>query len=514
MTYTLAQWLKRYGPIGLVLVTAVIVRIYGLGFGLPYAYHVDEPRYLYAAVGMLQERTLNPGWFHQPTLYTYMVAFVLAVYYAWGVVAGQFHSMADLFRPPYHFDGLVSLPAEFLLARLLTVILSVLTIWLVYKMCREWFGQTGAILAAAFLALSIFHVTSSHFIATDAPVALFIMAALYFCARLAQKGHVLDYLLVGLFVGLAVGTKYSAYVLVIPVALAHLLAWKRGVVRLFNPALLLMGGTAVVVFFFSTPYSVFNNNQFVTDLRYEWEHNKIKGHIGAEGDSGRWFLNQLLTGSDRWLTIMAICGFVWATWKREWPVVLVGSFVLFYFLSMASNLVHFERFLVPMIPPLAVGAGYFFAVLAEKTPVRYKPLLIMLGVLLLLEPAVRVVQFDQRLVQTDVRTTARQWITENLPPGTRVARELFAPDLEDTQLVMQRVDPLNLHPAEWYRQQGFEYLVFAEARYGVLWRDPERYVDLIAQYEALWQEMELVATFTGPYVGRPDHDILVYKVTP
>ncbi len=505
---------KRYGLIGMMLVTAVFVRIYGLDFGLPFAYHIDEPRYLYAAVGMLQERTLDPGWFHQPTLYTYLVALVLALYYAWGAAAGQFHTTMDLFRPPFHFDGLIPLPTEFLLARLLTVLLSVLTIWLVYKMSQEWFGQRGAIMAAAFLTLSIFHVTSSHFIATDVPVALFIMVALYFCARLAERGQTLDYLLVGLFVGLAVGTKYSVYVLGVPAALAHLLAWKRGMVRLFDPALFLMGGAALVAFFISTPYSVFNNNQFVADLRYEWEHNKVSGHIGAEGDSGRWYLRQLLGSSDRWLTILAIGGFMWALQKRDWSVVLVGSFVLAYFLSIATTLVHFERFLVPMMPPLAVGAGYFFAALAEKVPTQYKPLLTVLALLLLIEPAVRVAQFDWRLAQTDVRTTARNWIAENLPPGTRVARELFAPDMEDSDLAIQRVDPLNLYPAAWYRQQGFEYVIFAEARFGVLWRDPERYADLIARYEALWQEMELIADFTGPYVGRPDHEILVYKVTP
>jgi hypothetical protein len=99
--------LKRHWLIGLVVITAVFVRLWGIDFGLPYAYHVDEPRFIYSAVGSLQSGDPNPGWFQQPSLYTYLITFVLGLYFAFGWLTGGFQSRADLFQPPYHFDGYI-----------------------------------------------------------------------------------------------------------------------------------------------------------------------------------------------------------------------------------------------------------------------------------------------------------------------------------------------------------------------------------------------------------------------
>jgi hypothetical protein len=314
--------------------------------------------------------------------------------------------------------------------------------------------------------------------------------------------------------GLAIGTKYSAYVLVVPAALAHLLAWQRGKSHLFAPGLLLLGLSTVLVFFLTTPYALFDNAQFTADLRYEWEHHKILGHIGAEGNSGGWLLEQLLTSSDRWLTLLAAAGFGLAIWRRNWPLLLVLAFSGVYFISMALNIVRFERFLVPMIPALALAAGYAFAIVHKKLPPNRQPLLLIVGALLLVEPVLWVGRFDARLAQTDGRTTAREWIVENIPAGAKIGRELFAPNLDQEPYTSVRFDWLNEHDAAWYRQEGYDYLIFAEARYGVLWRDPTAYIDLIGRYELLWADMTLVAEFTGPYVGRPEHDIKIYQLNP
>jgi len=506
--------LKRHWLIGVVLLVTLSVRLWGVNFGLPYAYHVDEPRYIYSAVGILQSGSLNPGWFQQPSLYTYLVTLVIAFYFLGGWLTGSFQSRADLFQPPYHFDGYIPLPAEFLLPRLLTVAFGVATVILVYWIARRWMGQVGGLAAAAFLALSVFHSESSHYIATDVPVALFIIAALYFLHRITETGDNKYYLLAGVMAGLAVGTKYSAYVLAVPAALAHFMAWRHGKSRLFAPGLLLLGVSTLLVFFLTTPYALFDSPQFLADLRYEWEHHKILGHIGAEGNSGRWLLEQLLTRSDRWLALLAAAGFTLAAWRKNRAVLLVLAFSAVYFASMASNLVRFERFLVPMIPALALAAGYVFSLLHQKIPAHRQPLLLLLGALLLVEPALSVGRFNSHLAQADVRTTARAWITDNIPAQSKIAREPYTPNLDNLPYTVQLFERVNDNTAEWYANQNFDYVITAEARYANLYQDPERYADEIAAYEALFDNLELVTEFTGPYVGRPEHAIKIYKVNP
>jgi hypothetical protein len=274
-----------------------------------------------------------------------------------------------------------------------------------------------------------------------------------------------------------------------------------------------MGAAALLAFFVTTPYAVFANEEFTADLQYEWQHHKIIGHVGAEGNSGQWLAEQLLTRSDRWLTVLAVAGIVLAAWRRQWAVLLVSSFTVVYFLNMSANLVRFERFLVPIIPTLAVSAGYFGIELVRWGGKR-PWLLPVLLLLLLSEPIISVAQFDNQLAQTEARTLARDWIRDNIPATSMLATERYAPNLDGAGYEIRRITSLNEHPPEWYRQQGFDYLIFAEAQYAIPWRDPAQYADLITAYEVLWDNFELVAEFDGPYVGRPHHNVLIYQVTP
>ena len=178
---------------------------------------------------------------------------------------------------------------------------------------------------------------------------------------------------------------------------------------------------------------------------------------------------------------------------------------------MASNIVRFERFLVPMIPALALAAGYTFSFIHKQIPDKRQPVLLILGLLLLIEPVLWVGRFDNRLAQTEVRTLARQWIIDNIPADSYIARERYSPNLENEGYSAQLFDQLYDNPPQWYIDQGYDYIIFAEARYRTIYLDPERYPAEIQAYERLFENLELVQTFNGPYVGRPDHEIRIYR---
>lgn len=506
---------RSHWPIAVILIFAAGIRLWGVDFGLPYAYHVDEPRYIHSAVGIIQSGNLNPGWFNQPSLYTYLVTILIGGYYLFGRLIGNFQTVDDLFRPPYHFDGFIDLPNEFLIARLLTIIFGIATIWLVYYTARRWMGNIGAIVAALFLAVSIFHVSSSRFIATDVPVAFFAVLTLYAAGQIAEGGGLRDYLLAGIALGLAIGTKYSAYVLVLPIILAHLLAWRRGTTKLLSTSLLWLTLSTGFTAFITTPFALFDSSSFIEDVIYEWRHHKILGHIGAEGDSAQWLSLELISRSDRWLTITAIFGFGLGLFRKNWKILLVFSFTIAYFISMATNSVRFERFLVPLIPALALAAGYFIGELYEQYSGKNRQLIITaVVVLILIEPAISVMRSGQILSNPDTRTIARNWIKENIPTGSRIAREAFAPNLDGMGYDVNTFSRLNEHPVLWYVENGFDYLVFAQARYGNLYDEPDRYAEQIAGYNALFESLTLVSELRGSYVDRPDHVIRIYSSPP
>ena len=91
---------------------------------------------------------------------------------------------------------------------------------------------------------------------------------------------------------------------------------------------------------------------------------------------------------------------------------------------------HFDRYTLPLVPPLATLAGRFRA-LAPVT------------LLLLVVPLTWSIRDDKRLTRTDTRIVAARWIAAHIPAGTVVAA-----DPSTATVSGLRVLPLQL-PAPW-----------------------------------------------------------------
>src|SRR5712691_7659250 len=91
------------------------------------------------------------------------------------------------------------------------------------------------------------------------------------------------------------------------------------------------------------------------------------------------------------------------------PLVLV-SFVLVYFIDLMTLRAHFDRYVLPLVPPLAALAGRLRA-LAPVT------------LLLLVVPLTWTIRDDKRLTRTDTRVVAQRWIVGHVPEDSTVAVE-------------------------------------------------------------------------------------------
>jgi len=80
---------------------ALVLRLWALGWGLPYVEHPDEPAVLETAVRMVKEGEPNPGRFIYPSFYYYMLALVIRLHTVWGIAQGLYQSLADLPEKTY-----------------------------------------------------------------------------------------------------------------------------------------------------------------------------------------------------------------------------------------------------------------------------------------------------------------------------------------------------------------------------------------------------------------------------
>jgi hypothetical protein len=299
-------------------------------------------------------------------------------------------------------------------------------------------------------------------------------------------------------------------VAVIPVAAV---LFRRGWRGLLEPKL--YAGLALIplVFLLTTPYAVLDSQKFLADALYESSH-YATGHPGMEGNSPTWYLGFLFQ-TEGFVALLAVVELLRALVRRERTSLLVGVFPAVYFVFIGSFEVRNDRTILPMLAFLALLAAHLLALVAGRIravsapPARWLAWtgygLLVLA--LLAVPAYGSVEASSALARDDGRAQARVWIEQNIPPGAKVALESYAPFVDPARYEIQGLHQLIDHPAQWYFDNGFDYLVFSEGWYGRFYADPARYGTAIGLYEALFAAFEEEQSFPDPGL-----DVRVFRV--
>jgi hypothetical protein len=94
-----------------------------------------------------------------------------------------------------------------------------------------------------------------------------------------------------------------------------------------------------------------------------------------------------------------------------------------------------------------------------------------------------------------------------LPPGSRIALESYSPYVDPQKFSVQGLYKLTDHPAKWYVENGYRYLIFSDRMFRRFYKDPLSFYQDIAAYESLFHTFEPVRRFTdGGY------EVLIYQV--
>ena len=227
--------------------------------------------------------------------------------------------------------------------------------------------------------------------------------------------------LAGVASGLAMGFKYPGVFLVVPLIVAAWQRWRR---------LALSLALMVTAYLASSPFVLVHSRQAWHDAA-RVQRLARKGWLGFEHDhiASIAFPDRLWHGLGPAL-IIAVAGLVVALIRRSRTDLVLVTFVVVYFADLMTLRAHFDRYTLPLVPPLAALAGRF-RMLAPVT------------LLLLVVPLTWSIRDDKRLTRTDTRVIAARWIAGHIPSGTVVAA-----DPSSATVSGLRVLPLQL-PAPW-----------------------------------------------------------------
>ena len=445
-----------------ILAGAAALRAVGIQYGLPYdnLLNPDEHNIVVRAWRMVHGGGADPHFFDYPTLLMYVEA--------------PFQAWQD--------------EPSLLMARVVVVVLGLGSIAATWWLARRAFASpAGAAIAAAIVAACTVHVAYSREAVTDVPLTLGIAASL----ALMVSGRIE---LAGVAAGLATGFKYPGILLAVPLVVAGWRQWRRLAVGLA----LMVGAFAA-----SSPFVFADAGQAWDDFS-RVQRLARAGWLGFEHDHATpiAFVDRLWEALGPAL-IVAAAGLVVAVVRRTRTDLVLASFVLVYFLDLLTIRAHFDRYTLPLIPPLAALASRFRA-LAPVT------------LLLLVVPLTWSVRDTKELTRTDTRVLAARWVEAHVPAGTEVAVDPSVPPFPRLRLL-----PLQLPgPGRKFdrnrdlatlRRDGVRWVVATGAVADRVFAARDRYPREAAFYDDLRRRADR-RYYLGPGDGRAGPWIAVYRL--
>ncbi len=424
-----AEGSRRWAWSGLAVVLGggLVLRLWGVAQGLPYAYNADEADHFVPKAIAMFGHSLNPKYFANPPAFTYVLHFVFALWFGGG--AGARHAFA------LHPDEVYTL------ARVIVALLGTTALWLLYATGARLFGRGVGLLAAAIEAVAFLPAFYAHLALNDVPTLVPLTLSLLGSAGVLRKGRRIDYLVAGVGLGLACASKYTAGIVVLPLiaaAATRYLSIEPGagaylIGRRAVIGLVLAGVSALVVFLVANPYAVLDYQSFHSELVHQSTLSaETQGKLGAPREGGVLYYLWSLTWGLGWVPALAALGGALMIWGKEQRLgwLLVPAPLLFLaFMGLQGR--YFGRWLLPIFPILCLLAAFFalriVGALGTSRRLRFGVAAVLV-VGLLAQGLVYSVHSGLVLSRADTRNLTRAWMVANVPKGALIVAEPVSPD--------------------------------------------------------------------------------------
>ena len=433
-----ARWLRRHRWLAAIALLALVLDLVGIRWGLPFdlSWSVDD-------IAPWKPLSLPFRYFEghhkYPYLHWFLSLALYAPYLAWLALRGELDLAClptieleeQCFADPFGHPGTLML-----ISRLLSAAMGVGIVLATYALAVQVHGDR---IAARFAALATAAcggvVFYAHVGNLEVPMVFWFAISLVFFVRLLRAGARRDYLAFGLTAGCTLATKeavlgaYVAAGLAIYAAQLHRARVEHGLDARtlarasFDRRLLELVGCVLLV------YGLVNNVVFNWDgfaVRFvhwmpggeEMANFRVDfpGYLPFFRGFFRTLRDETLGAPLFWL---CAAGAAWSSWRHPFSALLLLPAVSYAWLSVAQAGWAPLRFMLPLVPILAVYGG----VLAARL-VRTRPLPRAFAAALLVAVfghALAYCVYVDLLLRNDSRHRAEAWIREHVAPEASIA---------------------------------------------------------------------------------------------
>lgn len=519
-----------------ILFLAVFFRLSNVNWDQGFHLHPDE-RFLTMVGIAMKPMELSVDYFN-PAISTFNPTNIGYQFYVYGtlpVVLTKY--IAILLEADNYMDFTI-------LGRILSALVDIAVVYLIYKFVQLLEKKHNLhtdikYWAAFFYTISVLPIQLSHFFAVDTFVNFFAFSAFFFMVKYSYTNKYKFLLFSAILFGCAIGSKISA-VYYSPLLFSFLIKGnlviqhKRAKIGYFSKLLvpfIIFGLFSYISTRFSDPY-LFQNPNFLDPRPNQLFLDNLKT-LQTWGNPSAWFppsvqwihkppvifalSNLFIFGIGLAYTVLTLYGIIITIFKRtHWDFKLILLWMAFFFLYQSIQFSKTMRYFLFLYPFLAIFASLGFF---ELTRSWNKIGRIILIIILLIWP----LMFYSIYTKDHTRTTASQWIYDNIPNGSILLSEHWDDALPlSTNPSSQKkfvIDELHVYDPDtqekWDKineqlQQG-NYLILSSNRaWGSIPTVPERYPLTKKFYEELLSgqsNYKKIAEFTSypslSYLGIP-----------
>ena len=411
---------KKNWPILLIVLLAFVLRIWGSWYGLPGLFVGDEKSLVGGALKMIYQQNIFPvledshvfRLLYYPTLIPWIYLILFAPYTIFVYLMGNFASIAEL------RDFFIMDPSPFfLIARIINTFFATATVWLIYLITKKIFNYRTGIIAALLYAVSFLSIHQGHFSKHWNIAMFFALLSIYFAFSVLENNNKRNYVLAGLYAGLACFSNYLSVFYGIILVIVHFLfnpsSWRE---KFFDKKLWFFVIVVLLIFGFSVlvnPYDftriVFGEDSTATSNKSLASFLKVSFEVLKS-------LYYLAT----FIFILSILGFL-ILFFQDKKKFLVFIFIPFSSVFLYYFLYHFEpRYVLFFLPILAIVAGFGLDQLIKFLKIRSNLLIGLIIFAIIFIPLKNAIVFDKILAQDDTRNLAKDWVENNIPIGSKI----------------------------------------------------------------------------------------------
>ena len=434
----------EYWLLAAILLISFWLNLYGINWGLPSRWNVDQS--VTPALNMLKNKSFSPQIYFHPSFYYYFLVLFLAPYllfqYTFHADFSSFLSKASVswnYMALSHPDLATGI---FIWARLSSVLFSVLTVLVVYRIGKTIHSSGAGLFSALILALTMDFVNWAHMTKIIPPVNLLTLLSIYYVFLVFKEENIRkNYLLCCLFGGLACSVKLNGGITFLLIPIVAFWQFKRnsrvlskghfwGILKTILSGI----GVYLFAFFLSSPNILLEASRYYTGAVDMYKGRMVPTSFGVI--SKIWLPNLVgLSTSLIWmfgipLALLIGCGLFYILLNKYYRRLLAVRIMVFLTVIVTCVFALMPRvykspdskFMIQIVPLLAVFGGIFLNdFLSGKILPNLRQWFKTAGLAVIF-----VISFfyclslDNIFAYDDLRYHATKWIKSNVPAGSNI----------------------------------------------------------------------------------------------